>query len=477
MKRDVQSRRRPSLRVHLLAAFALTMLLGLPATVSAQWTTADSNGNINSTNTGNVGIGATTTSPTYKLQVDPTGTNNEILWIGDGNNKGFRIKGNASYTDISSINRGLSAYNPMSFRALNVSQLYLDTTGNIGIGTTSPAAPLTVKTNTDSFGTGLGTQWNYSVGTQYNLKLNQEVSTGVVKWVFSQRNDNVDYNNVLALDRGNVGIGTTSLGYKHTGASVLTNTRLSVVGNLPDDALYLGNTNNRNPSIMFGSSNASNEQVRTGEITSQMTVTTDGSEQGTLGFWTNGGSGITQKMAILANGNVGIGTTSPTAKLHVNGNAQVTGNFDATGTISGGTIEAKYQDVAEWVPATHALPAGTVVTLNPAQSNQVTTSSTAYDTRVAGVISERPGLALGEAGKGKVLVATTGRVKVKVDATRSPIRIGDLLVTSDKEGVAMKSMPLDLGGTPIHRPGTLIGKALEPLEKGTGEILVLLSLQ
>jgi hypothetical protein len=41
----------------------------------------------------------------------------------------------------------------------------------------------------------------------------------------------------------------------------------------------------------------------------------------------------------------------------------------------------------------------------------------------------------------------------------------------------MKSIPLDLGGTPIHRPGTLIGKALEPLEKGTGEILVLLSLQ
>jgi hypothetical protein len=29
----------------------------------------------------------------------------------------------------------------------------------------------------------------------------------------------------------------------------------------------------------------------------------------------------------------------------------------------------------------------------------------------------------------------------------------------------------------IHRPGTIIGKALEPLEGGVGEILVLLSLQ
>ena len=40
----------------------------------------------------------------------------------------------------------------------------------------------------------------------------------------------------------------------------------------------------------------------------------------------------------------------------------------------------------------------------------------------------------------------------------------------------MKSAPLDFGVTPIHRPGTIIGKALEPLETGTGEILVLLSL-
>jgi hypothetical protein len=41
----------------------------------------------------------------------------------------------------------------------------------------------------------------------------------------------------------------------------------------------------------------------------------------------------------------------------------------------------------------------------------------------------------------------------------------------------MKSVPVEIGGVRIHRPGTLIGKALEPLEKGTGEILVLLSLQ
>ncbi len=42
---------------------------------------------------------------------------------------------------------------------------------------------------------------------------------------------------------------------------------------------------------------------------------------------------------------------------------------------------------------------------------------------------------------------------------------------------AMKSEPINIGGVQLHRPGTLIGKALEPLEKGSGRILVLLSLQ
>ena len=154
------------------------------------------------------------------------------------------------------------------------------------------------------------------------------------------------------------------------------------------------------------------------------------------------------------------------------GNATFGGNVTVSGNIA-----AKYQDVAEWVPARQELVAGTVVTLDTEKSNQVMASNQAYDTRVAGVVSAQPGITLGEAGVGKLLVATTGRVKVKVDATRSPIRIGDLLVTSDKEGFAMKSEPMMIGGRQLHAPGTLIGKALEPLPGGTGEILVLLGLQ
>ncbi|MEK6372846.1 MAG: hypothetical protein AABO58_09130 [Acidobacteriota bacterium] len=172
-------------------------------------------------------------------------------------------------------------------------------------------------------------------------------------------------------------------------------------------------------------------------------------------------------------GKVGIGgVVTPTAALDVQGNVNVSG--DITGAR---VINAVFQDLAEWVPVTESMAPGTVVVVDPDQRNAVMPSSTAYDTSVAGVVSARPGVLLGVASPSKAMIATTGRVMVRVDAGRGSIRAGDLLVTSDKPGVAMRSEPIDIGGVKFHRPGSLIGKALEPLEGGVGEILVLLSLQ
>jgi hypothetical protein len=173
-----------------------------------------------------------------------------------------------------------------------------------------------------------------------------------------------------------------------------------------------------------------------------------------------------QRLVITKTGDVGIGTVAPAAKLDVQGDINVSGN-----------INAKYQDLAEWVGSSSDLAPGTVVVLDSQHNDAVVASAHAYDTTVAGVVSARPGITLGEPGANREKIATTGRVRVYVDATRAPIRIGDLLVTSDISGTAMRSEPVSINGRAFHQPGTIIGKALEPLASGKGEILVLLTLQ
>lgn len=179
------------------------------------------------------------------------------------------------------------------------------------------------------------------------------------------------------------------------------------------------------------------------------------------------------RLFIDADGNVGIGTGAQTLTSKV----QVVGNATFTGTVTAANIAAHYQDIAEWVPSREPLEPGVVVVLDRREVNHVAASSSSYDTAVAGVVSAAPGLILGVEGTGRVRVATTGRVRVRVDATRAPIAVGDLLVSGEKRGTAMRSEAVEFAGIEIHRPGTVIGKALESLAAGTGEILVLLTLQ
>jgi hypothetical protein len=206
--------------------------------------------------------------------------------------------------------------------------------------------------------------------------------------------------------------------------------------------------------------------------------------RGTLGTQSAGGTFDLQASGrILANFN---GFNSTTGKVTIGPvltptpykvDLEVNGNVNVNGNVTGTNIAAKYQDVAEWVTSRTDLAPGTVVILDPDNDNEVRASEQPYDTLVAGVVSKQPGLILGEGGSGREQVATTGRVKVRVDASRGPIRRGDLLVTSSRKGMAMKSEPIEVNGRKLHQPGTIVGKALEPLEQGEGEILVLLSLQ
>jgi hypothetical protein len=144
---------------------------------------------------------------------------------------------------------------------------------------------------------------------------------------------------------------------------------------------------------------------------------------------------------------------------------QGTGAHFTGNVLVDGNISARYQDVAEWVSGP-PLPAGTVVVAQ--DSNRVIASDTAYDTRVVGVVSDRPAVLLGERGAGKIKVAHSGRVRVKV---MGPVVAGDLLVASSTTGHAMRSAPQEV------KPGTMLGKALESQGAGQGVVLTLLTLQ
>ena len=292
-------------------------------------------------------------------------------------------------------------------------------------------------------------------------------------WMFR-----LDSGSTLHLDRccwmegvafalnGNVGIGTAN-----PGINGMNNT-LTVQGAATRGMLELSTGQGDGDGVgagqvgFFASANTANKQL--GAIYTMTSGPTANNRGGMMTFWTKpDGGGLTEAMRLDRDGRLGIGTPNPQYTLDVNGTIRATQVIGAT-----------YQDIAEWVPATEPMEAGTVVVLNDDRTNEVMPSLTPYDTKVAGVVSAQPGVILGESSPSKAKIATTGRVKVRVDASRGGIRVGDLLVTSGKPGVAMRSEPVDFGGgVKMHRPGTMIGKALEPLASGEGEILVLLSLQ
>ncbi|MFL6284225.1 MAG: hypothetical protein ACJ74Q_13870, partial [Pyrinomonadaceae bacterium] len=469
----------------------------LPGSARAQtpWSTPDANQHIHSTNSGNVGVG--TSSPSSKFQViagydgdgvrvsgSTTGPIDPAFGLFDGST----ARGFFGLAEVSGAYSTSAVAGDIVLRA-DTGRLHLQTGtgsaaltiwgGNVGVGTTSPAAFFHVANasglgsmrlsgrkavmsflDTDAAAGQRQYQWR-SEGGVFRMSLVNDTDGGFLK------------QNILAVTSGgDVGIGTATPDTYGDGATI-NYLSLQAAGANQHAQLTVAGTGTGNGQIVFG-----NSTVRRAVI-----AAVNGSHL--LFYVNNADSGTTalEAMRITNGGSVGVGTASPSAKLDVNAGSNTaaainaTGTINATGAITGATVNATYQDVAEWVPSTQKLSAGTVVVLDTERTNHVVGSTKAYDTGVAGVVSAQPGVILGEGGEDKVKVATTGRVRVKVDATRSPIHVGDLLVTSDAEGVAMKSVEVDLGGVKIHRPGTIIGKALEPLASGTGEILVLLSLQ
>jgi len=249
---------------------------------------------------GNVGIG--TDSPADKMHIyNSSGTTVYRADVNSNSTVGFEINKTGSTTQSWKIADGITHNGALQFYDSTNSavRIHLKSDGLIGIGTTSPLGTLHLHsadtavrlTSSDGSNTPLA-QLQYSGSGGYFLRMGD-----------SSNNEDVmirTYGN-SHFNGGNVGIGTSSPG------------RLLTLFN--DDQPVFQITNNTSGSastngmIFYQASGSTNHNI---------------DNQG------SGSGGDIQFMAagsntlkIQANGKVGIGTTSPDAKLEVSGNVKV----------------------------------------------------------------------------------------------------------------------------------------------------------
>jgi hypothetical protein len=181
-------------------------------------------------------------------------------------------------------------------------RMRIDAHGNVGIGTASPNAPLAVVStrNADTWAADksqLDVLNDNGSGSTYGMSLavSQTHGDGIIQ-TFNRSNGIAQYDLRLQPNAGNVGIGTTSPSRK-----------LDVVGGpTKSDGFILGTSNNiYYPGCIYTDSNWG------------MLFRSAVSSPGIADFVFNNYAG--SNMMVIKNSNVGIGTTSPGAKLDVNG--------------------------------------------------------------------------------------------------------------------------------------------------------------
>lgn len=118
-------------------------------------------------------------------------------------------------------------------------------------------------------------------------------------------------------------------------------------------------------------------------------------------------------------------------------------------------------DFAEMFPSPEPLVAGEVVVFGDAQEHVKRSTGVAYDDRLAGVVSTRPGFLAGNYKQGDYPIALAGRVPTLVTNENGAIAIGDPLTTSSRPGYAMKAT----------QPGPVLGYAMESLPGAEGKIV------
>lgn len=276
---------------------------------------------------GKVGIG--TTSPSYSLELGGATANIRIAPSTLTNNALIRYANNAgnAYVGLDNSSGGLGGAYTLNmwhagaysivFGTNNTTRAVIDSSGNVGIGTTSPSYPLQVRRagGAGSLGITIDNVFSASDRTTKYLAVADSTSD-TTGHVFYVRNGTATDVAVLSLRYdGNVGIGTTSPAQK-----------LQVIGN----AIIGANSNSSVAARLdiTAGGNGYDSVIDFGYYDTFDAGIWNIGRKGSTGafFISNYGSGTEANVVTInASNNVGIGTTSPSYKLDVSGTIGLSG--------------------------------------------------------------------------------------------------------------------------------------------------------
>lgn len=315
---------------------------------------------------GNVGIG--TTSPAYKLTVDgdssegsigiertTVSANTVIGALNFTNNNGGTVYGrvrggrNAAGDGYVSLGTGLG------------DNLYAIEGGNVGIGTTSPSALLHVSQASANTVFRLGNNTTYDQFIYFNG--NNDWSLGMDysnsnAFVLSNASSIGTNDRVVVTTGGNVGIGTTSPsgrlevsgGSGATGVQSYFSTGAGYTDPAAGNAAFPGGAK-----IILWNDTSTPQKASIGmDENADIWFNNAGGQTGAgFTFYTGDGASATPsaRLKITKSGDVGIGNTAPSQKLHVSGNIRVTGAYYDSSNSAGssGQVLSSTGSGTDWV--------------------------------------------------------------------------------------------------------------------------------
>jgi len=299
--------------------------------------TKNFSGAFNNEGTGQFGTDSTATANVNgdNLIVEASSGNVGISILSANNNAQTLYFGDVADPDSGFIQNDTSANKMFIGGGGSGTAMTIDSGKNVGIGTTSPSAPLTIANNT--------TQLRLTEGTddaRFAELFGQFTGAGDSAQLLLKATDSAGTSNTIMTLKGetqNVGIGTTGPG-----------DILEVSGTTYEDGLTLtGNTtptkeiegSRSNPTEDIGAIAFYNGANRVALL--QGNRGTTGDNYGRLTFRTANNGTMSPRMVIDEDGNVGIGETSPDTTFHVKSGATV---GDATMTIEQLDIDQQFID-------------------------------------------------------------------------------------------------------------------------------------